>query len=457
MPLKRCLEIAIVGGGASGALLAAHLLRGGDENTYVTMIEPREEIGRGLAYSTGNPRHLLNVRATNMSAFADDPGHFRRWLEAEGQASEERFYFAPRSLYGRYLGGLLAAYLDKRKPRRLSLLRDLAVRIVKAEGLRIELASGAAVEADIVVLACGHEGSDAADPLYLSPWTEPVGGGAPPNAGILILGTGLTMVDAALSLRDAGHSGPIVAVSRRGLLPQTHRHVEALALDGALRPSGAELAKLSQWLRSLATDHMRRGGDWRSVMDGLRPYVQTIWREMPVSVRQRFLEHARPWWDTHRHRMAPLVEANLRSMIAEGHLKIVAGKVSEIVPTKSGARVSIRQRSDDGIVTYDVARIVSCRGLTNDPRKSVNPIVRNLLSDGLARVDALGIGFDVGADCGVINRSGGTCQGLFAIGPMSQAAFWEITAIPDIRLQAGMLANRLKELASPASRLAQRR
>lgn len=123
---RRRLDIAIIGAGASGTLLAAHLLRDGAENIRVTMIEPREEIGRALAYSTGNPHHLLNVRAENMSAFADDPGHFWRWLEAEGQAGGDHFYFTPRALYGRYLGSLLTAHLDKAEPRRPSLRRDLA-------------------------------------------------------------------------------------------------------------------------------------------------------------------------------------------------------------------------------------------------------------------------------------------------------------------------------------------
>jgi uncharacterized NAD(P)/FAD-binding protein YdhS len=439
-------RIAVVGAGASGALAVAHLLRfPGD--LRIVLIEPRVDVGRGLAYSTANPHHLLNVRAQNMSAFVDDPDHFWRWLQAQGHASEDRFCFLPRALYGRYLGSLVEAQLDApNDARRLSLLRDVAVGIDESEtGVRLALASGGSVEADVVILACGHEGSSKTDPLFLSPWAFPLAPTPPADSTVLILGTGLTMVDVALSLRDSGHHGRIVAVSRRGLTPQAHRRAESIDIDWAARPSGASLAKLSRWLRALVREQRRQGGDWRSVIDAFRPYVQQVWREMPTATRRRFLEHARPWWDIHRHRMAPEVEARLREMVEAGALEIIAGKMVALERTDEGARVSIRPRGAASVSTLDVTRVVSCRGLVNDPRKSDNPLIAKLLADGLARVDALGVGFDVAEDCAVIDASGRRSDRLFAMGPMSQAAFWEITAVPDIRLQAAELALRLKQ------------
>jgi uncharacterized NAD(P)/FAD-binding protein YdhS len=443
------LRIAVVGAGASGALLAAHLLRGGANNLEVILIEPREEIGRGLAYSTGNPRHLLNVRTENMSGFADDPDHFWRWLLAQGFPDGDRFQFVPRSLYGRYLGDLLTPFFEAtRESRRLRLVRDHAIGLAnKNESVAVRLASGEIVDADTAILACGHEENSGVDALHVSPWTEPPAGGPPPDSTVMILGTGLTMVDAALALLDTGHNGPIVAVSRRGLLPQAHRRVATATLDATGRPSGANLAKLCQWLRGLAREHQRQGGDWRSVVDGFRPYVQNAWLEMPAATRRRFLDHARPWWDAHRHRMAPEVEMRLRAAVDEGRLEIIAGKVAQTTATEEGARVSIRRRGSDDLISLDVSRIVSCRGVTNDPRKRSNPLLVQLLAEGLARADPLGIGLDVGSDCSVIDAAGNPSKRIFAIGPMSQAEFWEITAIPDIRVQAAALALRLKTLA----------
>ena len=148
-------------------------------------------------------------------------------------------------------------------------------------------------------------------PLYVSPWVEPTGGGAPSEANLLILGTGLTMVDTALALEEQNHTGRIVALSRRGLLPHAHQQVEALRIDASRAPFDRALSALLRWLRATVREAKTRGEDWRSVVDGLRPHTQAIWRAMTPSRRERFLEHARPWWDTHRHRMAPDVAARI--------------------------------------------------------------------------------------------------------------------------------------------------
>jgi uncharacterized NAD(P)/FAD-binding protein YdhS len=190
---------------------------------------------------------------------------------------------------------------------------------------------------------------------------------------------------------------------------------------------------------------MRRGGDWRSVIDGLRPHTQAIWRAMPSESRKRFLEHARPWWDIHRHRMAPEVEAKIRALPESGQLQVVSGHLVEVSLKRNGASVRIRPRGSDATSQFDVSRIISCRGMTSDPRKSANPIVAQLLAEGYARVDPLGIGLDVNDDCALFDASGRASNRVFAAGPMSQGAFWEVIAVPDIRLQAASLARRLTE------------
>src|ERR1700729_1987855 len=111
-------SIAVIGGGASGALIAAHVLKCADDDVHLTLIEPRAQIGRGLAYATENESHRLNVRASNMSAFPDDPDHFWNWLRATGHRGEDHFCFLPRSVYGRYLGGLVENRLAQTDPRR---------------------------------------------------------------------------------------------------------------------------------------------------------------------------------------------------------------------------------------------------------------------------------------------------------------------------------------------------
>jgi uncharacterized NAD(P)/FAD-binding protein YdhS len=447
-PLER---IVIVGGGASGALMAAHLLRGDPKNLSVTIVEPRAELGRGLAYATGNPSHLLNVRAANMSAFADDPGHFARWLSRQAEAPEPAgdpgFRFVSRGLYGRYLESLILEHLSApKKPRALTVARDTARGAsVTARGVEIALTAGPPLHADLAILACGHESVVDEGPLAVSPWAEPAGAGAPRDSTLLILGTGLTMVDTALALQAQGHRGRIVALSRRGLLPHAHREVEPSLIDADAAPFDRDIPTQLRWLRGLAREREAQGGDWRSVVDGLRPHTQAIWRAMTPPRRERFLEHARPWWDIHRHRMAPEIAARIGAMVAAGEIEIIAGKIVEARRNGAGAEVVLRRRGSLGVETLHVARIISCKGVTSNPERSANPLVASLFANGLARADPLRIGVEVAPDCAIVDREGRPSQRLFAIGPMSQAAFWEIIAIPDIRLQTAALAARFAE------------
>jgi uncharacterized NAD(P)/FAD-binding protein YdhS len=418
----------------------------------LTLIEPREQIGRGLAYATENESHRLNVRASNMSAFPDDPDHFWDWLRANGHGGEDRFCFVPRLVYGRYLGSLIEDRLAETNPR-VRWLRETVTSLSERDGsVTLHFSGRQAAVFDMAVLCCGHEASETLDAPFVSPWEDPRSWNDAPDSTILILGTGLTMVDAAIALSESGHRGPIVALSRRGLLPQAHRRVDVAPIAQAELPSPATLAPFVHWLRARARDEMQGGGDWRSVVDGLRPHVQALWRAMPNKSRRRFLEHARPWWDTHRHRMAPEVEAKIRALRESGQLRILAGHSLEVNAKRDGASVSIRPRASEGEVHLEVSRIVSCRGLTSDPRRSSNPLVAQLVAEGYARADPLGISLDVDNDCALVDASGRASERIFAVGPMSQAAFWESIAVPDIRLQAASLAPRLTEQAHVAAR-----
>jgi uncharacterized NAD(P)/FAD-binding protein YdhS len=451
---RRLHRFVIIGGGASGALMAAHLLRDDPQGISVTVVEQRAQLGRGLAYGGGNPNHLLNVRAANMSAFVDDPDHFGRWLAARSELGasdvEDRFRFVPRGVYGDYLEGLLAGHLRSHGARApLNVVRGLACGVREAPvGVEVALTDGRSVRADVAILACGHEAVVGDGPLHLSPWTEPVGGDPPADSTLLILGTGLTMVDTATALNERGHRGRIVAVSRRGLIPHAHRDVEALPIDAGVAPLDRDLATICRWLRGLARQTQAQGGDWRSVVDGLRPHTQTIWRIMSRRMRRRFLEHARPWWDTHRHRMAPRIAARIAAMVDSGQLEIIAGRVVATAPDGEGARIAIRWRGSSEITSLEVARIISCKGVQSVAREHPNPLLASLFAEGSARMDALGVGVDVDDNCALVDRQGRASRRLFAIGPMSQAAFWEIIAVPDIRLQTAQLARYLRGLAA---------
>jgi len=450
-PYARHGHVVIVGGGASGVLLACHLLRDRSRDLRVTLVEKRPEIGRGIAYFTANPSHLLNVRAPNMSAFPDQPDHFWRWLcaredktDAAWRVPDDPFCFAPRKIYGDYIASLIAP-LTSEANGRLRIIWGECVSITENRSdVTVTLADGSSHRGDVAVLAIGF---DSAQPhraaCYVDPWVPPADAGVASNDRILIVGTGLTMVDYVLSLTLSGHKGPIFAISRRGLLPRGHRRVEPLPIDQADIPFGKSMPELLRWLRQLGEAHIAGGGDWRSVVDGIRPYTQQIWQQLPHPARRSFLEHARAWWGAHRHRMAPEVETRINAAIQSGRLSVTAGKLSSVEPGSADVLIRYRRRGASKVETLRVEKIVDCRQMGSTPLKAVNPALRSLIDQGLARPDLLRIGIDVTRESAIINRAGVPSQRLFAVGPLTRAAFWEIIAVPDITSQCMALAERL--------------
>jgi uncharacterized NAD(P)/FAD-binding protein YdhS len=447
----------IVGGGASGVLLAYQLLRLGRHAFRVTIIEQRSEIGRGMAYHTVNPDHLLNVRAANMSVIPEDPDHFWRWLsQKEIYRRFDRHGFVPRQVYGDYIVSLIKPFVsrgDEHDGLRILGGECVAVR-EDADGVVVDLASGARVTGDIAVLATGHDSRELPSSCYADPWAPPSTANFEKGSSVLILGSGLTVVDYALSLLQGGHRGPIVAMSRRGLIPKPHRRVPPLHIAETQIPFGARASELLRWLRQLVDDERALSGNWRSVVDGLRPFMQRLWRELPPDSRRRFLEHGRAYWDVHRHRMAPEIEARLAKAMADGRLTVMAAKALNITPNPAGASVLYRRRGYAKIESLQCGAIVDCTGIVKNPDTTTNPVIRNLFDQGLARIDPLRMGIEVTPDCAIVSRRDTPSQRLFAVGPLTRAAFWEIIAIPDIRDQCVQLAKRMVRNAESSPNLA---
>jgi uncharacterized NAD(P)/FAD-binding protein YdhS len=206
---------------------------------------------------------------------------------------------------------------------------------------------------------------------------------------------------------------------------------------------GASLVTLCRWLRNLAKETMAKGGDWRSVVDGIRPYTWEIWRRLPFDSKQRFLRHARAYWEVLRHRMAPEIDSEIQKTLASGQLRVIRAKSLSLIATSAGARITYRRRGKTEHETLDVAKVAECTGVYTDPLATTNPLLKYLLAEGLARPDPLGIGIDVDSVCGIMNRNGAPSRVLYAVGPLTRAAFWEIMAVPDIRVQCAGLARHL--------------
>ena len=433
------VAVAIVGGGFSGTILAAQLARRG---IACALIDGSGRVGRGVAYSTTEPAHLLNVRAEGMSAWAGEPDHFARHFEAEGG---ERRGFAQRRLFARYVGEILDAAVASGCTEIVERTATSSKR--EEDGWRVGFDDGSSLAADVLVLAVGNQEpellralSGAGERFIRNPW------GADARATVrqlaatgqdaLLVGTGLTMVDLVLSLDAAGFTGKLVALSRRGLIPRGHADFDPAPIALEDVPTGSVRA-LWRWLR-------RRGAEvgWRAAVDSLRPHSHPLWQSLDIAQQRRFLRHARPWWDVHRHRIAPEVAATVARMVGEGRLEIVAGRVVAARNQNDHLEVDIRRRRSGNLESLRPAYAFNCTGPLHSIARTRDPLLRSLLDGGEVRADRLGIGLEIDEGC----RAGAH---LWALGPLTKGRYWEIIAVPDIREQAAAAADEIeRELKS---------
>jgi len=442
------VDVAIVGGGACGTLVAVQLLRHARGPWRIALVERSGALARGLAYGPAESCHLLNVPAAGMSALPDDPGHFVRWSGAAPDA------FVPRTVYGAYLEALLIDAHARAAPGvTLQLLCGEALSAAVEDGaVRIALREGGEILARAAVLALGNlSGPDLAvpdgglyeSPLYRrSPWERGALDGVSPEADVLLLGSGLTMVDAALALERRGHRGRIHALSRHGLLPQIHGDA-----SGPARPriGASSVRGLLRALRAATC----QAGDWRLPFDALRPVTQRIWSRLSEAEHRRFLRHLRAHWDVHRHRMAPEAGAAVARLRTRGQLRVHAGRMQSFAIAGGSAVGLYRPRGERPSRELRAARVVNCMGPASSVADVRHPLVGRLLAQGLARPDALGIGLATDRDGALLGSARGL---LFTLGALRRGELWESTAIPELRSQARTVAERLvDDLALPSA------
>jgi uncharacterized NAD(P)/FAD-binding protein YdhS len=430
MKSDRVFPVAIIGGGFSGTILAAQLARRGIGSV---LIDGSGRMGRGVAYSTTEPVHLLNVPAEGMSAWAGEPEHFATRFEREGG---NRSGFAERRLFARYLADILDEAVASEKT---GLVAATATKAVRVGGWQIKLEDGSAIEAQAVALAIGNQEPESlsgftgiGERFLRNPWgpeaRSAVQDLAVTGDGALIVGTGLTMVDLVLSLDAAGYRGKILALSRRGLIPRSHADFEPAPVDRDQIPQGS-VRDLWRWLRRRAAEV-----GWRAAVDSLRPHSHPMWQDLDGEQQRRFLRHARPWWDVHRHRIAPEVARTVHNMIAEGRLEIVAGRIISARETENGLEVDFRRRGAGTAQAERFAHAFNCTGPLHSIGRTRDPLLRSLLDAGQVRPDHLGIGLQVDE----FSRAG---EHLWALGPLTKGRYWEIIAVPDIREQAAAVAD----------------
>jgi len=446
--------VAVIGAGFSGVLTSVRLLLE-PMGPRVLLIERGPRFGRGAAYSSASPHHLLNVRATNMSAFVEQPSHFIEWLGRTGSPDQGQA-FVTRDRYGQYLQSILRrAAGQETGAARLVLEHDEVRTLARdGEGWRLELGVGRSLFADIVILALGNlppppqDGVDEdvlSSPRYAAdPWAwDPAS--APADGDFLLLGAGLTAVDVTLSIQEARAGARVLALSRHGLSPRPHIDAIPAAGPADFAPSGTPARVLRQVRAAAQTD-------WRRVIDALRPHVHTLWRGWSLAEKQRFLRHLRPWWDVYRHRLAPPVAARIADLRARGLFEVAAGRLRRLRADAQGVWATWAPRGGGPPIERRFAAVINCGGPRADLSRSGDALIQSLADAGLARPDDCRLGLDVDARSRVIGAEGLANDALFAIGPIARGHLFEITSVPDIRIQAADCASAVLNLLALRAR-----
>ncbi|WP_132532094.1 FAD/NAD(P)-binding protein [Rhizobium sp. PP-F2F-G48] len=442
-------DVAVVGSGFSAIAVSVHLLRSLPASASIAIVGDDPAFGRGTAYRTEFHLHRLNVPAGRMSVFPDEPDHFLQWLERQGRGIS-RDEFASRGDYGLYLRDTLASLLRDRPSRaKLDFIRAKATGCVRLadDGLLFQLAEGESLQARAVALCLGVGTADLplrdariAEParrrLVRNPWRLKWLSKVKPEETVSILGSGLTMIDQVLTLRARGHRGVIHVLSRRGLVPHAHARHHGAAVLPDLPEDPLTVSGILKALRR----QVRQGAEWRTVMDGLRPRTQALWQRLSPPERARFLRHALAWWNIHRHRVAPAVFEQFDALLRDGSVKVHAGFLNEIGFRDGRPCLAYRPRGGRNVVSLPVDWVINCTGME---RAGIghSPLLMHMADQGIIVPDGLGLGLRVDGLSRAIGADGNALPGLYAVGALTAGQFWEITAVPDIRVQAQTVAH----------------
>lgn len=457
--MARPKHIVIIGGGFSGALTATHLARSAQPNRVrITLINPTPDAGRGLAYRFDDDNLLLNVPAGNMSALADEPGYFVAYCQ-HIDPSLSPGSFVSRRLYGQYLQSIWSS-TQLANPGMIEMQVDEAVSLARTpceSKWRVALASGECLIADQVVLALGHQSPQFPIPLdakvathVIAPWNFDDMHRLPDDQPVVIVGTGHTAIDALFCLTQSPRRGPIYLLSRHGLLPHRHRlsptAPKRQAFPEYLRDVLPTVRAHTRALRQHLKDLTKQGGDWRDTLNELRPHTPHFWQSWPTEEQRRFLRHLQAHWDARRHRLAPIAAQRLDQLLAERRAQVIAGRITALRQLAEGVEVAYRARGSQQVNAVNACAVVNCIGPNTDIQRNANPLLAQLLKEGLIRPDAHGLGLMVTSDLQLIDAHTNPVKGLWYVGPLLKGALWEATAVPELRLHAQHLAQTLLNL-----------
>ena len=437
--------IAVIGSGLSGTLAAVNLLRYATRPLRIVMIERSGDFGPGVAYSTTDPQHRLNVPAARMSAFEAAPLHLLTWASRHLERQVDGSEYLPRRVYGDYLRALLADERARSKTAQVELITTEAERVVRAAtGVLIELGDGNVLPADAAVLATGSLPSTPLpalpdDPrIITNPWAPGALERIVAAETTVVIGTSLTAVDVALTVSRQAPRGRTIAISRRGVFPRT-------SLPGLREPAPSpnlptgwmSLVGVKAFLRAHTGRMISEGYDWRDVIDGIRPCVPAFWRCLTVGDRGRFVEEMARDWDVLCHRIAPDTNIELEWLRQAGRLKFTTARLVAAVAREQDVELILQ--GEQGQRRIRAGQVICCTGPGTDVNRAEG-LIGHALAEGIAVADQLGLGLRAGRCGALVNHTGSARGPVYTLGPPLRGELWETTAVREIRVQAEEVA-----------------
>jgi len=448
---KAPFTLCVVGGGFTGAAAAIACLTRIDTPFRLVMIEPNSSLGRGVAYGSHHPLHLLNVRTRDLSVRAGQPGDFLNWAFRQLDQGENHaglhdglgHTFLPRQLFGEYVRQRLLETVAQRPNVAFSIVNDVATACIARGGVfHIETGRSETVTADAVLLGTAYGLSPASGNGALNPFDLVPGERFARAATIVLIGSGLTMADVLLSARRDGFQGKAIVISRRGQLPRPHAPKGVVPRQIGL-PRSKHVALLAAAIRISCEMAEENGTPWQAIINGLRSSLQDIWHGLAPEEQARFLRHLRPFWDAHRHRLPMEVHGRLMAEFSEGRAVHLRGSIAEVVREGERFKLTLQLRASTAPETVETDLAFDCSVFRPDLDQ---PLMQSLFNQALARPDPHRLGLVVERNGQVLGARGEPTEGLFAIGPLCQGTLWEITAVPEIVVQADQAAQSLASL-----------
>lgn len=449
--------VCIIGGGFSGTITALQLLRK-NAHIKINLINSGYPVFKGVAFSTKKTEHLLNVPAGRMSAFPEEPDHFVNWLITQPEFSDHAFEnlkkeFIPRSFYGDYLKEISSVCINHPQ---ISIIHNKALNIEKiGKKYRITIDNHPSLECEYVVLAMGNyspappKGIDEAvlksSHYFESPWSDSYLDDLKPTENILLIGSGLSMIDCVLSLISMNFIGKIYSISPRGYFPQGNLSAAVTYPDFYSEVKDKSLLEVFRIIKSHITEGRKTDMAWQAIIDSFRPYAKETWLKLSAKDKRQFISHLRHIWGVARHRLPRGIDLKMKELIDSGQLEVFGGRLQFVTIVENGFEVSVKKRSDQQLETFFVSRIVNCTGPQINFNEINDEFVSNLLQNNIISANDLKMGIRCFPDGRVLNKEGEHVKNIYAVGSLLREVLWETTAVPELRVNAENVASQIVE------------